>query len=123
MTTPQPAAPLPKMNEPEMGYDVGQTITVQLPNEVTRAVIEKAVSPTACLARINTFTTGHISHNYRRGDLIPCRYDILALNQRGWRVVSEREMAEAEEAERRKAEAAVKKTKQKRKRRAPKARV
>lgn len=74
----------------------GETITVDLPDERTRATIEKVLSRTAVIAKIDTFTTGNPkSHTYKRGDLIACRFTEVGMNLSGWKVVGERELSEA----------------------------
>lgn len=90
--------PLPQMSGPKYEPKVGDTITVDLPNERTRARIEKVISDTAVIAKITQFTTGRTSHNYNKDDLIACVYETLSMNSPGWRVMSERELAEAEAA-------------------------
>lgn len=86
---------LPAMSGPEYDPKVGDQITVQLPDERTRCTIKSVISPVACVAELNHFTTSK-SHNFRKGDLIPCRYEMLEMNQLGWRSLTDRELAEAE---------------------------
>lgn len=86
---------LPHMSGSTYEPKVGDTITLELPDERTRAVIERVVAPDAAIAKLNTYTTSK-SHNYRKGDLVACRYEVLGMNQAGWRVMSDRELADAE---------------------------
>lgn len=86
---------LPAMSGPDYQPKVGDQITVQLPDERTRCTIESVVSHDACIARLNHFTTSK-SHSFRKGDMIPCRYEMLEMNQPGWRSLTDRELAEAE---------------------------
>lgn len=74
---------------------VGDVITVELPDERTRATIERLVSDSAAIVRLNHFVTATKSHNYRKGDLVPVRYGLLDMGLTGWHSVSERELAEA----------------------------
>lgn len=85
---------LPAMRSGAYEPKEGDIITVELPDERTRATIERVISNTACIAKIMQYTTGNKSHSYRKGDLIPCRFEILDLNQPGWRAVSERQLEE-----------------------------
>lgn len=95
MITPT-ATPLPRMSGSNYVPKVGDTITIELPDERTRGTIERVISDVAAIARLQTFTTGvGKSHNYRKDDLVPCRFERLGMNVAGWRAVSEREMDEA----------------------------
>ena len=97
-TTPRaPATPLPRMSGPHYIPKVGDSITIELPDERTRGVVESVVSDTAVIAKLATFTTSK-SHNYRKGDMVPCRFGMLDMTIPGWRVVSRRELDESAEA-------------------------
>lgn len=74
---------------------VGDIVTVELPDERTRATIEKLISDTAAIVRLNHFVTATKSHNYRKNDLVPVRYMVLDMGLMGWHSVSEKELAEA----------------------------
>lgn len=99
MDTKHPNEPtrLPRMSTPRYEPKVGDIITIELPDERTRGQIERVISDDAVIAKLMVFTTGR-DHQYRKGDLIPCRFDGLSMNAQGWRVVSQREMDEAEAA-------------------------
>lgn len=86
---------LPKVSSGRYEPKVGDMITVQLPDERTRATIEQVVSDTAAIVRLNHFTTATKSHNYRKGDLVPVRYGTLDMGLPGWKSVSEQELAQA----------------------------
>lgn len=102
----QPATPLPRMSHGHYEPKIGDTITIQLPDEFTRGEIERVISDLAVIAKLKTFTTARASHNYRKDDLVPCRFEKLSMNNSGWRAISEREMEEAaEEQNRRRSEA------------------
>lgn len=88
---------LPKMSSPHYEPKVGDTITVELPDERTRAVIEKVISDEAAIARLLHYTTSK-SHSYKKGDLIACRFEMLGMSIPGWRAMSERELDDAESA-------------------------
>lgn len=75
----------------------GDVITVELPDERTRATVKSVVSPVMVLAVIGQHTTAQKSHAYRKGDTIPCQYRDGAMNQRMWHVVSQKEFEEAED--------------------------
>lgn len=93
--TSTPAPVLPRMSNANYIPKVGDTITIELPDERTRGTIEKVISDTAVIARLQHFTTAKLSHNYRKDDLVPCKFERLSMNVPGWRAVSEREMDEA----------------------------
>lgn len=96
MTTHTPAAAMPRMSSGRYEPKVGDAITISVPDEVTRGVIERVISPDAVIASLSTFLTGSgKSHQYRKGDLVPCRFDEIGMNQRGWKAVSQRELDEA----------------------------
>lgn len=96
-TTPAAKAVLPRMSGPTYEPKEGDTITVELPDERTRAQIIKVVSDTAVIAKLLTYTTSK-SHNYKKGDLVPFRHQRLDMNLPGWRSVSQHEMDEADAA-------------------------
>lgn len=87
--------PLPQMSGANYVPKVGDVITLELPDERTRATIERVVSHDAAIAKLNTFTTSK-SHSYRKGDLVACRFEVLGMNVRGWRAMSDRELSDAE---------------------------
>lgn len=89
--------PLPRMQPGQYDPKVGETITLQLPDELTRAEIIKIVTPETCLAKLLQYTTSK-THQYRKDEVVPCRYETLTMNQRGWRAVSTRELDDAQAA-------------------------
>lgn len=89
--------PLPKMSSPHYEPKIGDTITVELPDERTRAVIEKVISDEAAIAKLLSYTTSK-SHSYKKGDLVACRFENLSMGITGWRVMSQRELDDAESA-------------------------
>jgi len=88
---------LPKMSSPHYEPKVGETITLELPDERTRATIEKVISDEAAIARLLTYTTSK-SHSYKKGDLVACRFERLGMGVPGWRAMSQRELDEADSA-------------------------
>ena len=52
------------------------------------------LSQDAVIVKLDHFTTSR-SHNYRKGDLVPCRFDTLGMNAKGWRAVTQRELDDA----------------------------
>ena len=87
--------PMPKMSGAEYVPKEGDVITVYLPDERTRATIERVISDTAVIAKIMQYTTAKISHSYKKGDLVACQFEPQNMNQMGWRAVSERELEES----------------------------
>src|ERR1700685_3225747 len=87
--------PAAQMSSAHYEPKVGDIVTVDLPDERTRATIEKLISETAAIRRLNHSVTATKSHNYRKGDLVPVRYMVLDMGLWGWRSVSEKELAEA----------------------------
>lgn len=88
---------LPRMQAPGYVPKEGETITLDLPDERTRATIKRVISDTALIAELQHYTTSK-SHPYRKGDLVAAKFGPLAMNQVGWRAVSERELADSEPA-------------------------
>ncbi len=78
---------------------VDDVITVELPDERTRAKIVRLVSATAAIAELQSFTTASKSHNYRKGDLVPCKFGKTPSGLSGWVAVSEAELKKAERPE------------------------
>jgi len=80
-----------------MGYQprIDDVITLQLPDEMTRARIERLYSKTPGLARLEHYTTNSKSHSYRKGDLVPCRYGRAKMGLNGWTAISEKELEDA----------------------------
>ena len=70
--------------------EVGQLITVELPDERTRAEIIKVISETAVLAKISQFTTASKSHPYKKGDVVGAQLKPGNLGQIAWIAVDER---------------------------------
>ena len=71
-------------------------ITLHLPGEMLRAKVKRVSNPDAIVAEIDSIPMGK-SHNYRRGDIVPCRRTVdNFLNTEGWEIVSERELNLAE---------------------------
>jgi hypothetical protein len=87
--------PAPQFRNTHYEPKLGDVVTVLLPDERTRATIEKLVSDTACIVRLNHFVTATKSHNYRKGDLVPCRYGVQDMGLPGWTAVSAKELEEA----------------------------
>lgn len=100
-TTPAAAPKLPVMSGAHYEPKVGDAITVELPDERTRAEVIKVISDTAVIAKLSTYTTSK-SHNYRKGDLVPLRFQTLDMNIPGWRAVTQHEMDEADAASKKK---------------------
>lgn len=70
--------------------EIGQAITVELPDERTRAEIVKVVSDSAVLARIIQFTTAYKSHPYKKGDTIGAQLKKTGMGQMAWIAIDER---------------------------------
>lgn len=98
MDTTQTRPPLPKMSHPNYEPKEGDVITVELPDERTRATIVRIISDTAVIAKIMQYTTGRHSHPYKKDDLIACKFETLDLGNSGWRVLSDRELEDVEPA-------------------------
>lgn len=99
---------LPRMSGARYVPKIGETITINLPDELTRGTIERVISDDAVIATLQHFTTARTSHNYRKGDLVPCRFEKLGMGIPGWRAVSDREMDDAAAAQAAKQTKAVK---------------
>lgn len=117
--TPEPRTPLPPMAGPKYQPQVDDVITVEIPDERTRAVIRQVVSPTTCLAEITQYTTSR-SHNFKKGEIVPCRFEPLGFGVPGWRAVSQRELDAATVAVEKKPEPVAEAPKPRPKRSAPK---
>lgn len=61
-----------------------QMITVDLPDERTRAKVVKVISDTACLAEIAQYTTALKSHPYHKGDVVAVQLRKDAMGQQAW---------------------------------------
>jgi len=72
---------------------VGQLITVNLPDERTRAEVVQVISETGCLAKIAQFTTAAKSHSYRKGDIVAVQMRKDGMGQQGWTAIEERPTA------------------------------
>lgn len=88
------AAKLPQMSHGRYVPEVGNIITVELPGERTRATIERVISDEAVIAKLQTFTTSK-EHDYRKGDLVPCRFTDVGMGATGWLAISERQLDQA----------------------------
>ena len=76
----------------------GELITLNLPDEVTRAKIVKVVSPTKIAAEIAQYTTGNKSHSYKKGDFVAAEFKMGAMNLRGWYVIPQSAMDAVQES-------------------------
>ena len=74
----------------------GQTVTVELPDERTRAEILSVVSASAFIGRISQFTTASKSHSYKKGDTIAVQQRPGAFGQTVWQAVPESELFQPE---------------------------
>lgn len=92
---------LPAMSTSHYEPKVGDTITIDMPGERTRATIERVISDEAVIARLQHFTTSR-EHGYRKDDLVPCRFTTLDMGVPGWRAISETELGSAESAQKKK---------------------
>lgn len=90
---------LPAMKTAQYEPQLGDVITVQLPDERVRAVIEGIVSDTAVTARLQNHSVSR-SHNYRKGDLVACRFEKTEVGPRCWIAIPERELQQATEPKR-----------------------
>ena len=85
-------------HRPQYDPREGDMVTLNLPDEVTRAKIVKVVSPTKIVAEIAQYTTGNKSHNYKKGDFVAAEYRMGAMNLRGWYVIPQSAMDAVQEA-------------------------
>lgn len=79
--------------------EIGVEITVELPDERTRARVERIISANRIIVRLSHFTTASKSHNYKKGDFVACQYRIGAMNLRGWHEIPQSQLDAAEEPE------------------------
>jgi hypothetical protein len=86
--------------------NVDDTITVELPDERTRAKIIGVVSDTAVTVELLTFTTNNKSHPYKKGDKVPAMFVPGPMNRHIWKVISDAELEALLREERAVAEAA-----------------
>lgn len=79
--------------------EVGDTVTIELPDERTRAEIVRAISNATVIVRLTQYLTASSkSHSYKKGDLVPCRFVTGPMNQMMWKAVSEAELEDADES-------------------------
>jgi hypothetical protein len=76
---------------------VGQTITINLPDERTRADVIKVISNTACLVKIAQFTTSSKSHPYHKDDVVAVQLRKDGMGQQAWIAIDERPTAPSAE--------------------------
>lgn len=72
---------------------IGQFITVDLPDERTRAEVVKVISDTACLAKLAQFTTAAKSHPYHKGDVVAVQLRKDGMGLQAWIAIEERATA------------------------------
>jgi hypothetical protein len=72
---------------------IGQTITVDLPDERTRAEVVQVVSDSALLVKLTQFTTAAKSHPYHKGDVVAVQLRKDGMNQQAWIAIDERATA------------------------------
>ena len=77
--------------------EIGQTLTVDLPGESVRALIDGVVNVDACTCVIVSTPIATPRHGYNRDDCIPVRRGVKEpLGIECWEVVSDREMMQRE---------------------------
>ena len=76
---------------------VGQQITIDLPDERTRAEVVKVISDSACLAKIMQFTTASKSHPYHKDDIVAVQYKRDGMGLNAWIAIEERPAAPSAE--------------------------
>jgi len=78
----------------------GDIITINLPGEMIRAVVERVSSDDAVVARIDSIPMAK-GHLYKKNDIVPARriVDDFLKNEQ-WEIVSDRELNLAEAADR-----------------------
>lgn len=86
---------LPRMSSPHYEPKPGDIITIELPDERTRGTVQKVISDTAVIAKLDHYTTGKGSHSYKKGDLVACKFEMLGMTVPGWRVVPQHELDES----------------------------
>ena len=64
--------------------EIGALVTIELPGEITRAIVERIISPTRIIGRVDQFTTNNKSHDYKKGSLVAAEYRRGAMNLNGW---------------------------------------
>ena len=85
---------LPPMRSSRYLPKVGDTTTIDLPGECTRAEITRVISDEAVIVRLMTYTTSK-DHNYKKGDYVACRLVVNDMNKLQWEIISEEELNRA----------------------------
>lgn len=85
-------------NRPQYDPHVDEMVTLNLPDEVTRAKIVKVISPTRIVAKIMQYTTANKSHNYKKDNYVAAEYRMGDMNLKGWYVISEDALDRMQEA-------------------------
>lgn len=78
---------------------VGGQISIGLPGETVRGVVEEVYGPDVLLARITGIVMGKTGHAYKTNDMIALHRVSTDISER-WEPVSDREVREQEERER-----------------------
>lgn len=78
---------------------IDDTITLELPDERTRARIVRLVSKSAAIAELLSFTTAGKSHNYKKGDMVPCCFRRTPSGLMGWVAINEKELEASKKPE------------------------
>lgn len=75
--------------------DVGNEITINLPDEVTRGTVERIISHSRLIAKIAHFTTNNKSHPYKKGDFVAAEYRRGSMGLPGWYEISQEDLDQA----------------------------
>lgn len=89
---------------------VGNTLTITLPGEVLRAVIQKVVTPNSVIAQIISQPMAK-SHSYAKDGIIACRRQKTMFGEQ-WEVVEERKVPVEELVKQEEENAAITRKKQ-----------
>lgn len=89
------AAALPQMSVGVRVFRPGETITIDLPGETTRARIVRVVAPKLVVAELLVYTTSK-EHQRKKGDVVACGLEPHPVSRMTrWRALTDAEMEAA----------------------------
>lgn len=79
--------------------DIGALVTINIPDEVVRATVERVISDNRIIGKIVNFTTASKSHNYKKDSFVAAEFRKGPIGVKGWYEISQDQLDAASEPE------------------------
>lgn len=75
----------------------GAVVTINIPDEIVRATVERVISDNRIIGKIMNFTTASKSHAYKKDSFVAAEYRKGQLGIKGWYEISQDQLDAADE--------------------------